>query len=105
MLLSKILPQTLRNFTQIYLPYLRHYETLAISTPLIIRSYSHIVPAGIWPLGNCWQAMMTMVMVVAMMGTPGNAVVEHGEDEEGRVEAGEHHQEVVESVPHAEQSQ
>ena len=28
MLLSKILPQTSRNFTQIYLPYLRHYQTL-----------------------------------------------------------------------------
>ena len=27
-LLSKILPQTSRNFTQIYLPYLRHYQTL-----------------------------------------------------------------------------
>ena len=28
MLLSKILPQTSRNFTQVYLPYLRHYQTL-----------------------------------------------------------------------------
>ena len=31
MLLSKILPQTSRNFTQIYLPYLRHYETLHLN--------------------------------------------------------------------------
>ena len=30
MLLSKILPQTSKNFTQIYLPYLRHYETLVL---------------------------------------------------------------------------
>ena len=39
-----------------------------------------------------------MVMVV----TSCDAVVEHGEDKEGGVEAGENHQQVVERVPHAE---
>ena len=33
MLLSKILPQTSKKFTQIYLPYLWHYATLAHSPP------------------------------------------------------------------------
>ena len=37
-----------------------------------------------------------------MMLTPGNAVVQHGEDEEDGVEAGKDHQEVVEGVSHAE---
>ena len=36
------------------------------------------------------------------MLTPGNAVVQHGEDEEDGVEAGKDHQEVVEGVSHAE---
>ena len=53
--------------------------------------------------------MTVMVMVVVMrrggtvmMLTPGNAVVQHGEDEEDGVEAGKDHQEVVEGVSHAE---
>ena len=37
-----------------------------------------------------------------MMVTSCDAVVEHGEDKEGGVEAGENHQQVVERVPHAE---
>ena len=40
-----------------------------------------------------------------MMVTSCDAVVEHGEDKEGGVEAGENHQQVVERVPHAEKGQ
>ena len=43
-----------------------------------------------------------MAVVMMMMVTSCDAVVEHGEDKEGGVEAGEDHQQVVERVPHAE---
>ena len=48
--------------------------------------------------------IMTKVtaVVMMMMVTSCDAVVEHGEDKEGGVEAGENHQQVVERVPHAE---
>ena len=40
MLLSKILPQTSKKFTQIYLPYLWHYATLNTNT-FTFHFYSH----------------------------------------------------------------
>ena len=43
-----------------------------------------------------------MAVVIVMVVTSCDAVVEHGEDKEGGVEAGENHQQVVERVPHAE---
>ena len=93
MLLSKILPQTSKKFTQIYLPYLWHYATLASSGCFEFSAkWRHTRGYRVLELGllKTWFPAWPNWQIVNIPPPPQNLKIEYFQHKSGHVAAETH---------------